>query len=156
NPQYNVAWVGYFQAIKLYRDGLIESFEITDFPQLAKVDERFMLKNEKGQLIGIPIQFQYYGIAYNTNKASAEDFTSWTSLADAKWQGQLAQPQAFVAASYDLVMLARIAGGNESDIEPGLPHFRKYAANSLTVMSSFAQGNTLLTRGEIAATPFYS
>src|SRR5690606_34953938 len=47
NPQYNVAWVGYFQAIQLYRDGLIETFDISDFPELQNVGDRFLLKNEE-------------------------------------------------------------------------------------------------------------
>lgn len=156
NPQYNVAWVGYFQAENLNRDGLIETFDIKDFPELKNVPERFLLKDANGRLLGVPVQFQWYGIAFNTNLAKASDFTSWSSLADPKWKGKLSQPQAFVAGSYDLVMLARVAGGDEHNVAPGLPAFRAYTQNALTIMTSFAQGNTLLSRGEITAVPFYS
>jgi putative spermidine/putrescine transport system substrate-binding protein len=156
SPQYNVAWVGYFQAMNLYKDGLIETFDAAQFPELKNVPERFVLKAPDGRIIGVPIQFQYYSIAFNTSVAKASDFASWTALADPKWKGKLAQGQAFVAASYDIPMFAKIAGGSESNIEPGLPAFRKFTQNALTIMSSFAQGNTLLSRGEIAAAPFYS
>jgi putative spermidine/putrescine transport system substrate-binding protein len=156
NPQYNVAWVGYFQAAQLYKDGLIETFDQADFPELKNVPEKFLLKTPDGKLTGIPVQFQYYGIAFNTKEAKASDFPSWMSLTEPKWKGKLAQGQAFVAASYDLVMYAHIAGGSENNIEPGIPAFTKFSQNCLTVMTSFAQGNTLLSRGEVAATPFYS
>jgi putative spermidine/putrescine transport system substrate-binding protein len=156
SPQYNVAWVGYFQALSLYKDGLIETFDASQFPELKNVPEKYQLKTPEGKLVGIPIQFQYYGIAFNTTLAKASDFQSWTALADPKWKGKLAQAQAFVAASYDLPMFAKIAGGSVSKVEPGLPEFRKFTQNALTIMTSFAQGNTLLSRGEIAAAPFYS
>ena len=156
NPQYNVAWVGYFQALSLYKDGLIETFDAARFPELRNVPDKYQLKTPDGKLIGIPIQFQYYGIAFNTSLVKASDFQSWTALADPKWKGKLAQAQAFVAASYDLPMFAKIAGGSVSNVEPGLPEFKKFTQNALTVMTSFAQGNTLLSRGEIVAAPFYS
>lgn len=156
NPQYNVAWVGYFQAVTLFKDGLIETFDPKDFPEISKVPERFVLKAPDGRLLGIPVQFQYYGIAFNTQQAKSSDFDSWMALADPKWAGKLAQAQAFVAGSYDLVMYAKIAGGDESNVAPGLPAFSAFTKNSMTIMSSFAQGNTLLTRGEVAAAPFYS
>jgi putative spermidine/putrescine transport system substrate-binding protein len=156
NPQYNVAWVGYFQALNLYRDGLIETLDAAQFPELKDVPDKYKLKAPDGKLIGMPIQFQYYGIAYNTTLAKASDFSSWTALADPKWKGKVAQGQAFVAASYDLPMFAKMAGGSEANVEPGVPEFKKFTQNALTIMSSFAQGNTLLSRGEIVAAPFYS
>ena len=155
-PQYNVAWVGYFQAVGLYKDGLLETFDINDFPELKNVPGKFLLKAPDGKLIGIPVQFQYYGIAFNTDQAKASDFPSWLTLGDPKWKGKLAEGQAYVAASYDLVMYAHIADGSEKNIEPGIPAFTAFNKNALTIMTSFAQGNTLLSRGEIAATPFYS
>ena len=156
NPQYNVAWVGYFQALNLYKDGLLETFDVGQVPELKNVPDKYQLKTPEGRYIGIPVQFQYYGIAFNTAQAKASDFQSWTALANPKWKGKLGQAQAFVAASYDLPMFAKIAGGGEANVEPGVPDFKKFTQNALTIMSSFAQGNTLLSRGEIAAAPFYS
>lgn len=156
NPQYNMAWVGAFQAVNLFRDGLIETFDMADLPELKNVPDKYLPKAPDGKIIGIPVQFQYYGIAYNTKLAKATDFTSWTSLTEPKWKGKLAIAQPFVAASYDLMMFAKIGGGDERNIEPGLPAFRAFTKNSMTVLTSFAQGNTLLSRGEISAMPFYS
>lgn len=156
NPQYNVGWVGYYAAATLYKEGLLETFDTAEFPGLRDVPERFLLKAGDGRVIGFPVQFQYYGIAFNTQQAKASDFPSWTSLGDAKWKGRLAQAQPFIGASYDLPMFSHIAGGTERNLDPGLPGFRAFSRNATTVMTSFAQGNTLLSRGEVAAAPFYS
>ena len=156
NPQYNVSWVGYFQATTLYRDGFTEGFDAADFPELKNIPDRFVLKAPDGKIVGIPVQFQYYAIAFNTDLAKAGDFPSWLSLTDPKWKGKLGQAQPYVAGSYDLPMFAHIAGGSERDLDPGVPAFKRFSQNTTTILTSFAQGNTLLSRGEVAAIPFYS
>ncbi len=155
-PLYNVAWVASSQAATLYNDGIIETLDDGDFPELKNVPDRFLIRAPNGKLIGIPVQFQYYAIAYNTREAKASDFPSWLSLGEPRWKGKLAQGQPFSAASYDLVMYAAIAGGSAARLEPGVPAFREFTRNTMTILGSFAQGNTLLSRGEIAATPFFS
>lgn len=156
SSQFNLSWVAYFQAAALHRDGLLETLDPNDFPELKDIPEEYVMKAEDGRLIGIPIQFQYYGIAVNKDRAKVEDFASWKDLADPKWQGQIGQGQAFIVANYDLVMLAKSAGGDEVNYEPGIPVLEGFTKNSLTILSSYAQGNTLLSRGEVAALPFYS
>lgn len=156
NPQYNVSWVSYFAAATLYRDGITQGFDAADFPELRNVPEKFILKAPDGKVIGIPVQFQYYGIAFNTELAKASDFPSWLTLTEPRWKGKLAQAQPYIAASYDLPMFAHIAGGNERNLEPGVPALKRFSQNATTILTSFAQGNTLLSRGEVTALPFYS
>jgi len=156
NPQYNVGWAGSFNAVNLHREGLIETFAPDDFPELKSVPAAFQIKAADGRLLGIPVQFQFYSIAYNTTLAKASDFESWKSLADSKWKGKLSMAQAYIAANYDLVMYSRANGGNEKDIAAGMNTLRDVAKNTLTILTSFAQGNTLLGRGEVSALPFYS
>lgn len=151
SPQYNVAWTGAFQAANLFRDGLLETLDPKDFPELAGLPDRDVMRAPDGRLIGIPVQFQYYGIAFNMAQAKASDFPSWLSLAEPAWKGRLAVAQPYIAASYDLPMLAHIEGA-----AAGLPAYQRIVANAFTTLSSFAQGNLLLSRGEVAALPFYS
>lgn len=156
NPQYNVAWVAYSTAASLYRDGMIEGLDAADFPELKNIPPQSILKGPDGKIVGIPVQFQYYGIAFNTELAKASDFPSWLSLGAPKWKGKIGQAQPYIGASYDLPMFSHIAGGTEKNLDPGLPEFKKFGANATTILTSFAQGNTLLSRGEVAAIPFYS
>ncbi len=109
-PQYNVAWVTGFSAANLFRDGLLETFDANDFPELAGLPDADLMRAPDGRLIGIPVQFQYYSIAFNTQQAKASDFPSWHSLGDPAWKGRIAVPQPYIAASYDVPMLAHLAG----------------------------------------------
>ena len=155
SPQYNVAWVSAFSAANLFRDGLLQTFDAKDFPDLAGLPDADLMRAPDGRLIGIPVQFQFYSIAFNTAQAKASDFPSWLSLGDPAWKGRIAVPQPYIAASYDVPMLAHIAG-KDSDAAAALPSYKAELANAFTTLSSFAQGNLLLSRGEVAALPFYS
>ena len=154
-PLYNVAWVSAFSAANLSRDGLLQTFDAKDFPELAGLPDADFLRTPDGRLVGIPVQFQYYSIAFNTAQAKASDFPSWRSLGDPAWKGRIAVPQPYIAASYDVPMLAHLAG-KDADSAAGLALYKPILANAFTTLSSFAQGNLLLSRGEVAALPFYS
>lgn len=155
NPQYNMAIATYFNAANLHRDGLLETFDAKDIPALATVPDAYVLKAPDGKVIGVPSYFQYYGIAVNTDLAKTSDFQSWNDLAAAKWKGKLSVTRPIYASTYDLVMFARIAGGDEKNIAPGLPLMKALGANAVNVYNSMAQLNTLLTRGEVTAAPYY-
>ena len=155
SPQYNVAWVGAFAAANLFRDGLLQTFDAKDFPELAGLPDADLMRAPDGRLIGIPVQYQFYSIAFNTTQAKASDFPSWRSLGDPAWKGRIAVSQPYIAASYDVPMLAHIAG-KDGDTAAGVAAYKPILANAFTSLSSFAQGNLLLSRGEVAALPFYS
>lgn len=156
NPQYNVGWVASMNAITLQKEGVLETFSMDELPNLKNVNPAYILKTPDGRVFGIPVQFQYYGIAYNTTNAKGTDFPSWASLADPKWKGRTAMAQPRDAAGYDLVMYSKMEGGGEKDVTKGMVVMERAIGNVLSVLSSYAQGNVLLSRGEVAALPFYS
>lgn len=155
NTQYSLALVTYFEAIELARAGMIETFTPAELPGLQEVDPRYHPCTRGGALAGVPIYFTVYGIAFNTSLAKAEDFASWNSLADPRWRGRIAITRPVYAASYDLVIMAKARGGDERNIAPGMELLRAVAENSLTTYSSLAHMNSLLTRAEVAAVPYY-
>ena len=154
--QYNVALVTYPQAANLLKDGLIETFATADMPSSAQTDPKYLMRAPDGRLAGASPYFMFYGIAFNTGQAKKGDFQSWSDLADPKWKGRLALTRPIYLSSYDLPIMAISKGGSEKDIEPGGELLRKIAPNALTQYSSIAHMNGLLTRGEIAAGPYYS
>lgn len=155
NTQYNLALVTYFEAIELARAGMIETFAPMELPGLQEVDPRYHPRTRNGNLAGMPVYFTVYGIAFNTSLAKAEDFASWNGLADPRWRGRIAITRPVYAASYDLVIMARARGGDERNVAPGMELLRAVAENSLTTYSSLAHMNSLLTRAEVAAVPYY-
>lgn len=156
NPQYNAVMVTYPQGANLMRDGLIEMFAAEEIPAAAQTNPDYLMRDEQGRLAGASPYFMYYGIAVNTDIASPDDFSSWSDLADQKWKGQLAITRPIYLSSYDLPILAKAAGGDVKNAEPGVELLKKIVPNTLTTYSSIAHMNGLLTRGEIAAGPYYS
>ncbi|MBS0539199.1 MAG: extracellular solute-binding protein [Proteobacteria bacterium] len=154
--QYNLALVTYFEAIALSQAGLIETFTDAQLPGAADVDRKYLTKDKAGRLVGLPVYFTYYGIAYNTDLAKAEDFASWQGLADPKWKSKLSLTRPVYLAPYDSVIMAKAMGGSERDIDPGFKLLERIVPSVLATYTSLAHMNTLLTRGEVAAVPFYA
>ena len=155
NPQYNMAVGTYFNAANLWRDGLLETFDAKDIPLLSMVPEAYVMRAPDGKVLGVPCYFQYYGIAVNTDLAKTSDFQSWNDLANPKWKGKLSVTRPIYASTYDLVMFAKINGGDEKNIKPGEALLKALGNNAVNVYNSMAQLNTLLTRGEVTAAPYY-
>ena len=156
NPQYHTGIGTFVQGVNLMRDDMLETFDIEELPAMKNIDEKFWLKTEDGRLAGVTPYFAYYGIAVNTNEASVDDFKSWKSLADPKWNGRLGMTRPIYLSTYDLTILAKAAGGDEYNTAGGMDLLKGMAKNVLNVPNSLAQQNTMLERGEVAAMPFYS
>lgn len=156
NPEFNAAISSFFEAAQMYSDGLLEDFDIEDFPELKNIPEEYLLKTEDGRLIGVSTYFTYYGIAVNTDLADKEEFSSWKNLADPKWKDQLSLTRPIYSSAYDLTMFSVAEGGDEKNIEKGVDLLKALADNSLAMYSSMAQMNQLLQRGEVVAAPYYS
>lgn len=154
--QYNLGLVTYFEAIALAQAGLIETFTPAEIPNLAQMRPEYLPRNAQDRALGVPVYYTFYGIAYNRELARAEDFSSWRNLSDAKWRGKLSVTRPVYAAPYDLVIMSKAMGGDERNIQPGIPLLRSVVENSLTTYSSLAHMNTLLTRNEVAAVPYYA
>lgn len=155
-PKFNAAISSLFEAAQMYNDGLLEDFDINDFPALKNVPEKYLLKAPNGRLIGVSTYFAYYGIAVNTDLAPASEFSSWKNLGDPKWKDKLSITRPIYSSAYDLTIMSVAEGGNERDIDKGLELLKKVAGNALAMYSSMAQMNQLLQRGEVAAAPYYS
>ena len=154
--QYSLGLVTYFEAIALAQAGLIETFAPSDIPNIAQLRPEYLPRNAQDRALGVPVYYTAYGIAYNRELARAEDFSSWRNLADARWRGKLAITRPVYAAPYDLVIMAKAMGGDERNVAPGMTLLRSVVENSLTTYSSLAHMNTLLTRNEVAAVPYYA
>ncbi|MBR1217219.1 extracellular solute-binding protein [Bradyrhizobium sp. U87765 SZCCT0131] len=156
HPQYNAVMVTYPQGANLMRDGLIEMFDPAALPATADTSPDDLMRDAQGRLAGASPYFMYYGIAVNTDLAKPGDFSSWSELANPKWKEKIAITRPIYLSSYDLPMLAKAAGGDVRNIEPGLSLLKQVVRNTLTTYTSIAHMNGLLTRGEIAAGPYYS
>ncbi|WP_149537863.1 extracellular solute-binding protein [Siccirubricoccus phaeus] len=155
-PQHNAIVAASYQAANLARRGLIEEFDEADLPAIQHIPEQYRIRNTAGKLLGMPIYFIYYGIAFNSTLARAADFASWHALKDRKWRDQLSITRPLFLGPYDLTLYAKLNGGDEANIQPGVPMLEAVAKNAISVYTSMASLQQQLSRGEVTAAPFYS
>jgi putative spermidine/putrescine transport system substrate-binding protein len=155
-PSFQLAIVAAYSVPELVKAGKIQEITPEDVPNIKDIPERFWVKSPDGKLVGVPAYQGFYGIAYNTELAKASDFTSWKSLADPKWKGQISVSRAPFVAAYDLTLFSKLAGSDERDVSSGVPMLKEVMANVIGVYTSMASLQAQLGRGEVVAAPFYS
>lgn len=155
-PQHNVIIAASYQAANLAQRGLLEELTEADIPQVRQTPEAYWLRSDDGKLLGMPISLTYYGIAFNTKTAKASDFESWSALGDPRWKGKISITRPLFLGPYDLTLFAKIAGGDENNLAPGLPMLERLARNASSVYTSMASLQQQLALGEVVAAPFYA
>jgi putative spermidine/putrescine transport system substrate-binding protein len=155
NQQYNTAVMLISDAMNLQKDGLLETFDASELPQVKETPTQKLLRTPDGKYFAVAVYFTYYGIVVNTDLAKPSDFDSWKALSDPKWKGKLAVTRPAIAAGYDITAFSYATGGNESKIDGGVDLFRKFVSNTALTYTSPAHLNQLVSRGEVTAAPFY-
>ncbi len=155
-PQHNVIIAASFQAAHLAASDLIDRVTVDEIPNIRHVPEQYWVRDSQGGILGMPIYFIYYGIAFNNTLARASDFASWEALTDRKWSGQLSVTRPIFLAPYDLTLYAKIRGGSEANIQPGVPMLEAVARNATSSYASMASLQQQMSRGEVTACAFYS
>jgi len=156
-PEFNIGVVTGFEVAQLRERGMLREFTQDQLPSMQDYPEDLRLVNEAGdKFVGVPVYYIFYGIGYNTDIATAEDFSSWQSLIDPKWKNRTSVTRPVFMSVYDLTLFSFLNGGDETNIDPGIPFLRKVLENALTVYASMGSFNSMLAQGEIVAGPYYS
>jgi putative spermidine/putrescine transport system substrate-binding protein len=154
---FNVGVITGFEVAQLSQRGLLKEFTYEQLPSMRDFPEEVQPLTEDGErLYGVPSYYIFYGIAHNTDFTSPEDFASWQALVDPKWSGMISVTRPVFMSVYDLTLYAFLNGGDESNIEPGIPFLRQVLENALTVYPSMGTFNSMIAQGEIMAGPYYS
>lgn len=156
SPQHNVIVGGAAQIAASYKNGLLETFTEEELPNIKYIPENLRLRAEDGKYIGMPLYSNFYGIAYASDFAKKEDFSSWNTLSDPSMKNRISLTRPLFLAQFDLTMYSRINGGDSSSFEPGLDMLKGNVANLGVLYSSMASLMQQLARGEVLAAPFYS
>jgi putative spermidine/putrescine transport system substrate-binding protein len=151
--EFNVT-IGNPTVLSQYAQGEVEGLDPAEFPALADIPAGFQSIAPDGRLVGMPVYFQFYGIAINTDHATTADFTSWHDLADPKWKGRIGLGN--YAEMYELPWFNHVLGRDLGEAGAGLDLYKAILANCLTIPRNMVQANQLLRSGEIVAMPYYS
>src|SRR5260221_8461938 len=134
-----------YQAIQLgFCAPLTDATIYKDLYDIAKVP------GNKGIFLG----FDATGYTFNTKYLKEKGWappSSWNELADPKYRKILAiSPITGTYGLHALVMLARVNGGSETNIDPGFKAMEKVSTNVLTFPPSPAKMSEALQAGDVA------
>ena len=156
-PDFNIGVITGFEVAQLRERGFLREFTFEQIPSMNDFPVELQPLTEDGErIVASPSYYIFYGIAYNTDFATEEDFSSWQSLTDPKWRDRISVTRPVFQSVYDLTLYAYLHGGDESNIEPGIPFMREVMQNALTVYASMGSFNSMIAQGEIIAGPYYS
>ncbi|AXI10406.1 ABC transporter substrate-binding protein [Oceanobacillus zhaokaii] len=127
---------------------------------IAPLDESIVTNLEKvydiakmPDNLGVGFSFVEVGLAYNAEvfeQNNWEPLKSWNDLADPKYKGKLVLPSVLNTFGVNmLVMLAKVNGGDETNIDPGFEKLAEVAKNTVNfddtadVSNYFVQGQTV-------------
>ena len=156
NPLVNF---GFFNVSALTQGRVLDiwaPFDQTKMSNLKRVLPKFRLPGDKGvYFASSPI-----GIMYNTAIFKQKGWkppTSWKDLWNPKFKGRVAFWDAPSWSFNGLVPTARVYGGSEKNIEPGMKVYET-AAKAGQIQSLYTsnnQGQQLLVSGDAWITPFF-
>jgi putative spermidine/putrescine transport system substrate-binding protein len=155
SPPFNTALMNSAQAYDLHLKGLLTELTEADIPAIKAIPKSMWPTTKSGGILGVPVHFSLYVVAYNTELTKASDFESWNALLDKKWNKQVSLTRPAILARNDLTLFSKIYGGGNTNVEPGYDFIAKLAANALNVYTSMASLMSQMGRGEVVAAPFF-
>jgi putative spermidine/putrescine transport system substrate-binding protein len=108
------------------KEGWPEPLSLDEMPNLRDIPEEIFVRNDKGQVINVPISHsgRYWG--YRSDKAPFP-IKKHEDLLDPRLKGQICVPYVLQSQNSMVAMFALAYGGNEKNMEPGWEFMRKLA-----------------------------
>lgn len=149
-PEIDVYWSNELTHAAGKQQGLYEKIDTRIFKHAADVID--IARDPDG--IGTGVYILATGLQYNSKAfkdAGIPPPTSWNDLWDPRLKGKVALYSFDVAYSQDLlVIMTKLAGGNEKDIRPGLEKLKtlKASGNLTAFATSPAELDNMLVQGQ--------
>lgn len=155
NPQVDVITMVTQDGVRAYDDGLLAPISPKAVPNIAALRNVGIRRDANGKVMFAGIWTYPYGIVYRTDKVHWQ-LDKWTDLWDPRLKNKVAVSSPKYMSSYFLLMVNRIAGGNEENVNPGFEKIKKLGDNLVAVADSDATQQRLLAQGEVWAEPMIS
>ncbi|MGY5775179.1 extracellular solute-binding protein [Rhizobium sp. LEGMi135b] len=159
NQQYDIVVLGAAGGRDLVDSGLAETPDLNKVPNIAKT-----LPSVKEGADGKALSFLLTpeGMIYNTTAFSSAP-TSFEAMWDRKYQGRVVLPPAtWAQATYTILRTARMAGGDQMNVEPGFARLEELRDSILMLAESPPQvaeavrANAIAVGGSLPALYFAS
>ncbi|WP_135827482.1 extracellular solute-binding protein [Halorussus halobius] len=102
--------------------------------------------------VGVSQVFDAYGIAYDSEDWSGDDFQSWSALWDEQFEGEIAIQDSWIPF---MVMGALAWGGDERNMEPLWERLPDLADNAAVFYEGFSQPEQLFNQGEVSVASWF-
>lgn len=129
------------------QDGLLESIPVDKLTNASSLPEEMVNRTFVG-VWALP-----YGIIYNTETVPFE-IKNWEDLFDDRLKGRISAPYGANYKGMFIALLALLAGGDESNADPGFELAKKLKPNLSLFTTSDAEQVRLLTAGEVDVAAF--
>jgi putative spermidine/putrescine transport system substrate-binding protein len=152
-PRVSVAHFDFPIGLDACGNGMCKPVDVARAPNVGRMFDWAMAKDAEGRPIVLATNVQGVGIVYNEEalrRANIPAPTSWADLARRDLRGRVAlvAPQSTMGTAM-LVMLARNAGGGETNIDPGFARTRELQPNLHSIFTWSSELSNLLQLGEV-------
>lgn len=147
---YDVVTLGEPRQVAAVQEGWVEQTPAADLPNLQQVYPQFI---QSCRNTGVPETYSLIGIAYNPDKVAAP--TSWSDLWKPEYRGKLGMTTPASNLGFGMVLMAaRLAGGNEDNLEPAWAKLKELG--TFVVAPSPEALAQLFERGEVSIAPLWN
>jgi putative spermidine/putrescine transport system substrate-binding protein len=108
------------------KEGWPEPLSIEEMPNLRDIPAEAFVRNDKGQIINVPISYSGRFWGYRSDKAPFA-IKKHEDLFDPRLKGQICVPYVIQSQNSMVAMFALAYGGSEKNMEPGWEFMRKLA-----------------------------
>lgn len=154
NPQVDVITMVSGDGIAAWKRGLTEALSPQEISALSDMVD-VALRRANGSIIFAGMWTYPMGIVYRTDKVNWK-ITSWSDLWDPRLKNKVAVPSPKYANAHFLVMINKLAGGTESNVDPGFKKVKELGPNLLAEYADDVTAQRLLAQAEVWVVPVLS
>jgi putative spermidine/putrescine transport system substrate-binding protein len=155
NPQVDIVMFTVQDAVRAYNDGLLAPLDPKAVTNLKDSLDLGIRRDSSGKPMFAGMWMYPYGILYRTDLVGW-DLDEWNDLWDPRLNNKVAVSSPKYMSAYFLLMINRIAGGTESNLDPGFDKIKNMGKNLLAVADDSATQQRMLAQGEVWAVPMLS
>jgi putative spermidine/putrescine transport system substrate-binding protein len=159
-PQVDVVMSDHLPWLAGMQQGIFTPLDPATAPNINNLYDAAKIKDpSSGKLMGVVPYGDIFGFIYNKDVFAKKGWappTKWTDLERPEFQGQLLlAPGDTTYGLYNLIIAARMHGGDEHNIEPGFVALKKIAPGVVDWSNTYAKMADLIQSGE-ASVAVYS
>jgi putative spermidine/putrescine transport system substrate-binding protein len=152
HPEIDVVYLAYPDSIRFVNENLGLTLTPQDVPNVANL---FPVWYESYKKQAVGLDYASWGLTYRTDSGMSAP-TSWLDLFKPEYAGKVIVPNLTTSGGFQtLVMMAKLHGGGEDNIEPGFEAMKRLKPSIRKFYLSNAEAGQLMERGDATVGAMY-